>query len=134
MGKLTGRLGLAIGTGVGYVLGAKAGRERYEQIVEAARRLTEQPQVKRIVDQAPATVGSTVGQVAEKAADKVRQAGEKVAGRTDDGAHAATGPVVDTRSAPAPGRHVAEDPVPAPAPPMGAPTTTNPAPGRTARP
>jgi PRC-barrel domain len=33
-----GTLGLAVGGTAGYVLGAKAGRERYEQLVEAAKR------------------------------------------------------------------------------------------------
>jgi hypothetical protein len=33
------RLGLFIGAAVGYVLGAKAGRERYEQIVAAANKV-----------------------------------------------------------------------------------------------
>jgi hypothetical protein len=33
-----GTLGLAVGGAAGYVLGAKAGRERYEHLVEAARR------------------------------------------------------------------------------------------------
>lgn len=39
------RSGLIIGLGVGYVLGAKAGRERYEQIMEAVGDLTARPEV-----------------------------------------------------------------------------------------
>jgi hypothetical protein len=79
MRKVTSRFGLAIGAAIGYVLGSKAGRERYEQIVGAARQLGERPEVKRIVDQAPGAIETKVGQVAEKAADKVGQAREKVA-------------------------------------------------------
>ena len=41
--------GLIIGLGVGYVLGAKAGRERYEQIMEAFNDLTSRPEVQDIV-------------------------------------------------------------------------------------
>jgi hypothetical protein len=37
------KLYLAVGIAVGYVLGAKAGRERYEQIASSARRLKENP-------------------------------------------------------------------------------------------
>ncbi len=85
MGKVTGRLGLTLGAAAGYVLGARAGRERYEQMAGAFRALTEKPQVKRFVEQAPSTVTSTVEQVADKAADKVRQAGDKVAGGGRDG-------------------------------------------------
>lgn len=39
------RTGLLIGFGVGYVLGAKAGRERYEQIMEAVHEITTRPEV-----------------------------------------------------------------------------------------
>ena len=49
---------------VGYVLGAKAGRERYDQIVGAAKQLGERPEVKRIVEQAPGAIEGKVGQVA----------------------------------------------------------------------
>jgi hypothetical protein len=41
--------GLIIGLGVGYVLGAKAGRERYEQIVQAFDDVTSRPEVQDIV-------------------------------------------------------------------------------------
>jgi hypothetical protein len=34
------KLGFVIGVAVGYVLGAKAGRQRYETIVAVARRIT----------------------------------------------------------------------------------------------
>lgn len=36
---MRGKLGLVIGLGVGYVLGTRAGRERYEQIKAGAQRL-----------------------------------------------------------------------------------------------
>lgn len=41
--------GLVIGLGVGYVLGAKAGRERYEQIVATFNDFVERPQVQDMV-------------------------------------------------------------------------------------
>jgi hypothetical protein len=41
--------GLIIGLGVGYVLGAKAGRERYEQIMEAFHDVTSRPEVQDLV-------------------------------------------------------------------------------------
>ena len=79
MRKMISRFGLAIGAATGYVLGTKAGRERYEQIVGAAKQLGERPEVKRIVEQAPGAIETKVSQVADKAADKVGQAREKVA-------------------------------------------------------
>jgi hypothetical protein len=134
--KVTGRLGLVFGAAAGYVLGTKAGRERYEQIVQTARQLTEKPQVRRVVEQAPSTVTSTVGQVADKAADKVRQAGDKVAAGSSGGtgrnnASQAPGPVVDVRAgeqAGGTGRRGVEDPVPSPAPVPAAPKTGSKAP------
>ena len=44
-----GKLSLALGLGVGYVLGTKAGHARYEQIQQAAVRLTGRPEVQEAV-------------------------------------------------------------------------------------
>jgi hypothetical protein len=74
-GNALGRVGLALGGAVGYVLGTRAGRERYDQMVAAAKQLGERPEVKRVVEQAP----GTVGQVADKAADRLGQARERIA-------------------------------------------------------
>jgi hypothetical protein len=40
-----GTVGMAVGGAAGYVLGAKAGRERYEEIAASARRLRQRPEV-----------------------------------------------------------------------------------------
>jgi hypothetical protein len=77
--KVIGKLGMAVGAAVGYVLGAKAGRERYEQIAASARQLMEKPQVKRVMESAPGNLGARVEQVANKAADAVHQASDRVA-------------------------------------------------------
>jgi hypothetical protein len=74
-----GKVGMVVGAAVGYVLGAKAGRERYEQISASARQLLDKPQVKKVVDSVPGDLGARMEQVANKAADKVQQAGDKVA-------------------------------------------------------
>jgi hypothetical protein len=77
--KVMGKLGMAVGAAVGYVIGAKSGRERYEQITASARQLLDKPQVKQVLDSAPGNLGARVEQVANKAADKVAPAGDKVA-------------------------------------------------------
>ncbi len=41
--------GLVVGLGVGYVLGAKAGRERYEQMVTTVSDVADRPQVQDLV-------------------------------------------------------------------------------------
>ena len=46
------RTGLMMGLGAGYVLGAKAGRERYEQILDMVQRLKGNDHVSAVVEQA----------------------------------------------------------------------------------
>jgi PRC-barrel domain len=100
--KVMGKLGMALGAAVGYVLGAKAGRERYEQITASARQLMEKPQVKRVMESAPGNLGARVEQVANKAADAVHQAGDKVApSGTGAGTAAGTGTGTSSEAAPA---------------------------------
>jgi hypothetical protein len=89
--KVMGKLGMAVGAAVGYVLGARAGRERYEQIAASARQLMEKPQVKRVMESAPGNLGARVEQVAGKAADAVHQASDRVASSGRDSG-ATTGP------------------------------------------
>jgi hypothetical protein len=61
-----GTLGMAVGGAAGYVLGAKAGRERYEEIAASARRLRQRPEVKRISEQAVAKLDQLSGQAADR--------------------------------------------------------------------
>ena len=57
---------MAAGGAAGYVLGAKAGKQRYQQITESARRLRQRPEVKRITVQAVAKLDQLSGQAADK--------------------------------------------------------------------
>ena len=50
----------AAGFAAGYVLGSKAGRERYEQIAEAARRMRGTPAVQQAQQKAKDMVGTGV--------------------------------------------------------------------------
>jgi hypothetical protein len=61
-----GTLGMAVGGAAGYVLGAKAGRERYQEITESVRRLRQRPEVKRITEQAVAKLDQLSGQAADR--------------------------------------------------------------------
>jgi hypothetical protein len=49
---MRGKVGLVIGLAAGYVLGTRAGRERYEQIKEQAAKVWNLPPVQRQVDKA----------------------------------------------------------------------------------
>jgi hypothetical protein len=51
------RLGLLLGFAIGYVLGAKAGRERYDQIVNTCRGFMEMGGVKDVTGKVKETVG-----------------------------------------------------------------------------
>ncbi len=57
---------MAVGGTAGYVLGAKAGRERYEEITASARRWRQRPEVKRLTEQAVAKLDRLSGQAADK--------------------------------------------------------------------
>jgi hypothetical protein len=50
----------AAGFAAGYVLGSKAGREKYEQIVETARRVRGNPAVQQAQQKAKEAVGTGV--------------------------------------------------------------------------
>jgi hypothetical protein len=70
--------GFLVGLGAGYVLGTKAGQERYQQIVDAAGRLRENPSVQRLTGEVNKTVSAGKDRVAETAAAKADQAKEAV--------------------------------------------------------
>jgi hypothetical protein len=54
--KAMSRLSLGLGLAVGYVLGARAGRARFEQIRTAAVRLSEQPAVQEALSRVQSAV------------------------------------------------------------------------------
>ncbi|MDF5757005.1 YtxH domain-containing protein [Spongiactinospora sp. TRM90649] len=60
------RVTFAVGLAVGYVLGSRAGRERYEQIKRATQRVVDSP----AVQEAAGLFGARVSQAAGAAKDK----------------------------------------------------------------
>jgi hypothetical protein len=75
--------GFLVGLGTGYVFGTKAGQERYQQIVDAAGKLRENPGVQRLTGEVNRTVSVGKDRVTETAADKADQAKETVAAKAD---------------------------------------------------
>ncbi|WP_200951106.1 hypothetical protein [Nocardioides sp. Root140] len=63
---------------IGYVLGAKAGHERYEQIARAAGKVRQSPPVQAGVAKAEETVRAQAPVVKEKAAHVASAAAEKL--------------------------------------------------------
>lgn len=90
--KLTFVAGLALG----YVIGTRAGRERYEQLKKSARQVAQNPAVRNTVESAAqsgrdvagkafATVSDKVGdRVPDSVARRVRSLREKSQGGEDD--------------------------------------------------
>lgn len=67
--------GLLLGAAVGYVLGARAGRQRYEQIIRTYRKVIDHPTVQGAAGIARAKAGETIG----TEAPLMRKASEPVA-------------------------------------------------------
>jgi len=72
------KLPLLFAAGVGYVLGARAGRERYEQIRSQAQRFAKDPRVQRTAHQAADTVKEKAPIVKDKATKAASSAADKV--------------------------------------------------------
>jgi len=87
---MKGKLAVLAGFGAGYVLGTKAGRERYEQIRSGAQRLWQDPRVREQRTRAAQTVKEQAGRAGETVQQTVKEkAGDHLPGQ---GSHAAEGP------------------------------------------
>jgi hypothetical protein len=71
------KLTFAIGFAAGYTLGARAGRERYEQISRAMRGLAENPAVQSAAGMLQAQAGKIVDQAKSSVLDHLPLVGEK---------------------------------------------------------
>ena len=85
--------GFLVGMGAGYVLGTKAGQERYQQIVDAAGKLRQNPSVQRLTGEVNKTVNAGKDRVAETAAAKADQAKETVSAKADQAKEAVSSKV-----------------------------------------
>lgn len=87
------RLTILAAAGAGYVLGARAGRERYEQIAANARKVMRNPKVQSARRQAQEAVAEQAGALKDVAADKARETASSVSHKvrgSESGSHAAT--------------------------------------------
>lgn len=66
------KLSFLAGLGAGYVLGARAGRERYEQIASTAQGLWQDPRVQQKASQAQQVVKEQAADVAGKVTSQVQ--------------------------------------------------------------
>ena len=95
------KTGILIGLGIGYVLGTRAGRERYEQIRANASKLRRFPVVARPLDAAGQKMSDLVRAGGEQVTDKVADAvKERLFGApaTHPSAESATSTTVDAKA------------------------------------
>ena len=69
---MKGKILFVVGLGVGYVLGTRAGRERYEQIRKAAENVWNRPEVQQGVGTVTDFAKSRVGDLSETVLDGVK--------------------------------------------------------------
>ncbi len=83
------------GAAIGYVFGTKAGREKYQQLVEGARAFSEKP----AVQQAQSKVKDMVGQGTSAVASKIGMSSDDSTKSFDDGPTVATTPATTRKAA-----------------------------------
>lgn len=77
---MKGKILLVTGLAVGYVLGSRAGRERYEQIAAVADKFWNDPRVQKNVHQAEDFVKDKAPDVAGAVADGAKKVAAKATG------------------------------------------------------
>lgn len=75
---MRGRLGFFVGFGAGYVLGAKAGRDRYEQLRRLYENLLASPAFQRTTGKVKNAAGTGLEQAKEKAGEGVSKVSSAV--------------------------------------------------------
>lgn len=89
----------------GYVLGARAGRERYDQIVSATGRLWGNPKVQQRVTELQDTATDAAKHAGAVAGEKVSATASSVAGTVKDKVSGSGGPDTGTTDAPLGDQH-----------------------------
>lgn len=79
---MKGKILFVAGLGLGYVLGTRAGREKYDQLKTAALKVWNDPRVQKQVDAAGDFVKDKAPEVAEFVSDGAKTIVEKVSGKT----------------------------------------------------
>ena len=77
------KLRTAIVFGIGYLLGTRAGRDRYEQLRRTYRRAASNENVRKVIDQGKEIVDSGTAQIRDKAADQLKNAGKAIRDQVD---------------------------------------------------
>ena len=84
------RISFVGGLAVGYVLGAQAGRERYEQLKQLARKAAESPAMQQTAGALQAQATATAKSARSKATTGVRKSASKVTKRASSSGRTGT--------------------------------------------
>jgi len=84
---MRGKAALVLGLGIGYVLGTRDGRERYEQIKQKAARLRDDPRVKEKAAQAQSVVQEKAPEAKQAVSDAAQKVAHRAGGSEDPGPH-----------------------------------------------
>jgi hypothetical protein len=79
---MKGKILLLTGLAVGYVLGTRAGRERYEEIKTTANKLWNDPRVQKPVHQAQDFAKDKAPEVAEFVTDSAKKVVSQISGKS----------------------------------------------------
>jgi hypothetical protein len=96
---LAGDLGMLVGAAAGYVLGTRAGRERYQQLVDQSREFLGRPQVQDAASKGRERVTSGVDRAAAQAGDALQRARQRrtgTGGTTETTPGTTSGPTTGT--------------------------------------
>lgn len=74
---MKGKLAVLMGFGAGYVLGTRAGRDRYEQLKGQAQRVWQDPRVQQRKEQATHMIKEQGGHAKERIQDRVQGNGSE---------------------------------------------------------
>ena len=113
------RLAFLTGVGIGFVLGARAGRERYEQMRKLARKAMDSPAVQQAAGALQAQTVSYAKSAGGKVADRASAAGAKVGGALQDRVPGMRGSKPDQHAANGARPNYAQTPGAASGPPGG---------------
>ena len=80
------KLLLLVGAAAGYILGARAGRERYDQIADQASKAWSNPKVQETVEQVKAKAPEVAQKVGDQAKSRAGEVKSKVTGQESVGA------------------------------------------------
>jgi hypothetical protein len=76
-----GKILFVVGLGLGYVLGTRAGREKYEELRQAALKVWNDPRVQKGVDNVEDFVKDKAPEVAEFVSDNAKKVVAQVSGK-----------------------------------------------------